>query len=84
MNAYKVLFEGATAEIVEKKSRFIADVCPVESEAEAAAFVETIRKKYWDCKHHCSAFTIGEKNEITRCSDDGEPSGTAGDGPFWI
>ena len=78
MKAYKVLYEGASAEIVEKKSRFIADVKPVESEAEAAAFLESIRKKYWDCRHHCSAFTIGENNEITRCSDDGEPSGTAG------
>ena len=72
MKAYKVLYEGASAEIVEKKSRFIADVKPVESEAEATAFLESIRKK------HCSAFTIGENNEITRCSDDGEPSGTAG------
>ena len=78
MKAYKVLYEGASAEIVEKKSRFIADVKPVESEAEATAFLESIRKKYWDCRHHCSAFTIGENNEITRCSDDGEPSGTAG------
>lgn len=69
MKAYKVLYEGASAEIVEKKSRFIADVKPVESEAEATAFLESIRKKYWDCRHHCSAFTIGENNEITRCSD---------------
>ena len=74
MKAYKVLYEGASAEIVEKKSRFIADVKPVESEAEATAFLESIRKKYWDCRHHCSAFTIGENNEITRCSDDGEPA----------
>ena len=75
---YKILYEGASAEIVEKKSRFIADVAAVETEAEAMAFLESIRKKYWDCKHHCSAFTVGENNEITRCSDDGEPSGTAG------
>lgn len=78
MKAYKILFEGASAEIVEKKSRFIADVCAVDSEAEAAAFVEKMRKKYWDCRHHCSAFVIGENNEVSRCSDDGEPSGTAG------
>ena len=51
---------------------------PVASEAEAAAFIGAVRKKYWDASHNCSAFTIGRKHELTRCSDDGEPSGTAG------
>lgn len=74
----RILFEGGSAEIVEKKSRFIADTCPVNSEEEAAVFLESVRRKYWDCKHHCSAFTVGENHEITRCSDDGEPAGTAG------
>ena len=78
LKRYKVLYHGGTAEIIEKKSRFIANVTRVESEAEAAAFVESIRKKYWDCRHHCSAFVLGANHEITRCSDDGEPSGTAG------
>ena len=78
LERYKTVYRGKEGEIIEKKSRFIADVKPVESEAEATAFLESIRKKYWDCRHHCSAFTIGENNEITRCSDDGEPSGTAG------
>lgn len=78
MKAYKVLYEGASAEIVEKKSRFIADVRKVESEEEATAFIEEIKKKYWDARHHCSAFVIGQKGQLTRCSDDGEPSGTAG------
>lgn len=75
---YKVVTEGGTGEIVEKKSRFIATVKPVETEEEAVAFVESMKKKYWDARHNCSAFVIGSKNEITRCSDDGEPSGTAG------
>ena len=74
----KILYRGGTAEIIEKKSRFIADTAPVETEAEAAAFLEGIRKKYWDCRHHCSAYVIGDKAELTRCSDDGEPAGTAG------
>ena len=76
--AVKFLYAGGVGEIVEKKSRFIAETAPVHSEEEAAAFLETIRKKYWDAGHHCSAFVIGEKNPVTRCSDDGEPSGTAG------
>lgn len=75
---YKIVLEGGEGEIVEKKSRFIATVQPVESEEEAVAFIESIKKKYWDARHNCSAFIIGSKNEITRCSDDGEPSGTAG------
>jgi uncharacterized YigZ family protein len=49
-----------------------------ESEAEAVAFVEETKKKYWDARHNCSAFVIGSRGELTRCSDDGEPSGTAG------
>lgn len=75
---YRVLLEGGQGELVEKKSRFIATVRPVESEQEAAAFIEEMKKKYWDASHNCSAFVIGKKAELTRCSDDGEPSGTAG------
>ncbi|MBR2950748.1 MAG: YigZ family protein [Lachnospiraceae bacterium] len=75
---YKILLSGGEGEIVEKKSRFIATVRPVESEEEAAAFIEEMKKKYWDARHNCSAFVIGKKAELTRCSDDGEPSGTAG------
>ncbi|WP_442905441.1 YigZ family protein [Kineothrix sp. MB12-C1] len=75
---YKVLKEGGRGEIVEKKSRFIATLTPVESEEEAAAFVEEMKKKYWDARHNCSAFVLGERAQITRCSDDGEPGGTAG------
>ncbi len=74
----KFIYEGGQGEIVEKKSRFLADVAAVSSEEEASAFLESIRKKYWDARHHCSAFVLGDHNEITRCSDDGEPAGTAG------
>ena len=75
---YRMVLEGGQAELVEKKSRFIANVRPVESEAEAVAFIDEMKKKYWEARHNCSAFVIGTKAELTRCSDDGEPSGTAG------
>lgn len=75
---YKIVHKGGEAEIIEKKSRFIAYVRPVNSEEEATAFIEEIKKKNWNARHNCSAFVIGKNNELTRCSDDGEPSGTAG------
>lgn len=75
---YRVIVEEGTGEITEKKSRFIATVKRVGSEEEAVAFVEAMKKKYWDASHNCSAMVIGERGELTRCSDDGEPSGTAG------
>lgn len=78
MNGVKIVYRGGEGEIIEKKSRFIATVCPVNSESEAVAFIEKTKKKYWDARHNCHAFVIGERNEISRCSDDGEPSGTAG------
>lgn len=76
--AYRTIHRGGTGEIEEKKSRFIATVRPVHSEEEAQAFLEEMRKKYWDARHNCHAFVIGERNELARSSDDGEPSGTAG------
>ena len=75
---YKVLYQGGMGEIVEKKSRFIAITMPIETEEEAIAFFESIRKKYWDATHHCTAFVLGRNHEIQRCNDDGEPSQTAG------
>lgn len=73
-----VLLKGAEAQIVEKKSRFLAETAAVHSEEEAAAFLESVRKKYWDARHHCSAWTVGFRQPLTHASDDGEPSGTAG------
>lgn len=77
-NGCRILLEDGSGEIIEKKSRFIANVRKVESEQEAVAFIEEMKKKYWDARHNCSAFVIGRRAELTRCSDDGEPSGTAG------
>ena len=74
----KIIYTGGEGEIVEKKSRFIATLRPVQTEAEAIAFIGEMKKKYWDARHNCSAFVIGKNQEISRCSDDGEPSQTAG------
>jgi uncharacterized YigZ family protein len=75
---YKFVYQGGAGEIEEKKSRFIASIQPVSTEEEAIAFFNRKKKEYWDARHNCTAFTIGEKHENTRCNDDGEPSGTAG------
>lgn len=75
---YKIIEYGGTGEIVEKKSRFIADVQAVYTEEEANAFIEAIKKRYWDARHHCYAYVLGEQGQTLRFSDDGEPSGTAG------
>lgn len=78
LSQYKTVYAGGEAEIIEKKSRFIATVKPVKSEEEAIAFIEGLKKKYWNATHNCSAYVIGEHFQVQRCSDDGEPSGTAG------
>ncbi|MGN0425917.1 MAG: YigZ family protein [Acetatifactor sp.] len=78
VQSYRVVLEGGEGIYEEKKSRFIATVRSCETEAEAVEFIETMKKKYWDARHNCSAFVIGSRGELTRCSDDGEPSGTAG------
>ena len=75
---YKVVYRQGIGEYEEKKSRFIANIAPVSSEKEAAVFIESVRKKYYDARHNCTAFIIGRNRELTRCSDDGEPGGTAG------
>lgn len=78
LQKYRTVYEGNEAEIVEKKSRFIAQVRPIRDEEEALAFIESVRKTFWDARHHCFAYVIGERCEVQRCSDDGEPQGTAG------
>lgn len=78
MSDYIVVKEGAEGLYEEKKSRFIGMTFKVDNEEQVAMILEAVKKKYWDARHNCHAFVIGENNEITRCSDDGEPSGTAG------
>lgn len=74
----KTVYLAGEGEIIEKKSRFIATVKIVHSEEDAVQFIESMKKKYWDATHNCSAYVIGERKELMRCSDDGEPQGTAG------
>ena len=78
MQSYKTVKQYGEGEIEEKKSRFLGKIKPVSTEEEAIAFIESIKKQYWDARHNCYAFIIGENSESIRCSDDGEPSGTAG------
>ena len=61
-----------------KKSRFICHLKRIENEQEARAFINQIKKEHWKANHNCSAYTLGDRQEIQRSSDDGEPSGTAG------
>ncbi|MGF7034628.1 putative YigZ family protein [Paenibacillus mucilaginosus] len=75
---YRTVRAFGTAEIVIKKSRFIGFAKPVTTEEEAVAFIEGIKKEHWNATHNCSAYMIGERDEIQKASDDGEPSGTAG------
>lgn len=74
----RTIYLAGEGEIIEKKSRFIATVKIVHSEDAAVQFIESMKKKYWDATHNCSAYVIGERKELMRCSDDGEPQGTAG------
>lgn len=78
MIRHKAVYRGGSGEIVEKKSRFIANIKSVETVEEAQVYIEEMKKKYWDARHNCSAFSVGTEQVTTRCSDDGEPSGTAG------
>lgn len=76
--SYKTLAAYGKEEIVIKKSRFIGYALPVETEAEAGAFIEKIRKQHWDANHNCYAYQIGAHDDIQKSNDDGEPAGTAG------
>jgi uncharacterized YigZ family protein len=79
VESFYTIYKDASDEIVVKKSRFIASLCPVESEEEAMLFIENIRKRFWDASHNCYAFIAGiGSNPIMRFNDDGEPSRTAG------
>ena len=75
---YKTVLQPGTDEITEKKSRFIGYICHAETEAEANAFVQEIKKKHYDARHNCFAYVLGEQQSTLKFSDDGEPGGTAG------
>lgn len=75
---FTVKKEVSEHEIIIQKSRFIAHIKRAENEGEAQEFIQALKKKYWDATHNCSAYLIGENDQIQKANDDGEPSGTAG------
>ena len=77
MTEYLVPFMDGESEFVEKRSRFISHIWRVETEAEARAHIEEMKKKYYDARHNCWYYLLKEGN-VVRYSDDGEPQGTAG------
>ena len=78
---YKTVIKDGFSEVVEKKSRFLGEAVHAETLADAEAYIAAVKKRHYDARHHCFAFVVGvpgTPGEITRSSDDGEPSGTAG------
>ena len=75
---YHTVRQAARIELVERKSRFIADCRPLADEAEAQQFIRGIRDEFPDATHHVYAWILGGENQLQRYSDDGEPQGTAG------
>lgn len=75
---FRTVYQEASIVDHVKKSRFIGYVKPVSSVEEAQIFIETIKKKHWDASHNVPCYVIGDRMQIQKFSDDGEPSGTAG------
>lgn len=78
LSQYRTVKEYKEHEIIIQKSRFICYIDRATTEEEALTFIQTIKKKNWNATHNCSAYLIGEQDQIQKAHDDGEPSGTAG------
>lgn len=76
--AFRTIAHAGHGFYEEKKSRFLGEARPVQSQEEVSSILEDIRKETYDARHHCYAFVIGAERTQKRSSDDGEPSGTAG------
>ena len=76
MSEFRVPFAPAQSEFVEKRSRFISHIWPVESEEQAQQYIKEMKARYYDARHNCWCYRIG--HAVARYSDDGEPQGTAG------
>lgn len=76
--SYYTIQKNGYGEYEEKKSRFLGEAIPVQSEEEIQEELTRIRKHYYDARHHCSAYVLGEKRDRKKASDDGEPQGSAG------
>ena len=82
MEEFTTILNDEITEIVEKKSRFIANIYHVENVEETEEKIKSTKKKYYDAKHNCIAYRVIENGKVVeKASDDGEPSGTAG-GPM--
>ena len=75
---FRTVKAPSSVELVINRSRFIGQCFPISTEREALDKLAALRKQYWDATHNCYAYSVGEKGEIARFSDDGEPGGTAG------
>lgn len=78
LEPYRTAAREVEIERIEKRSKFIARVCPVTSAEEAEAFVARVRERHSSADHNVPTYIVGLHGEIQKCSDDGEPSGTAG------
>ena len=78
MANFRTVFEYGEAVDIINKSRFIGYIKPIETVQEATAFIEEIKKKHWDASHNVPVYVLGDKFQVQKYSDDGEPSGTAG------
>lgn len=78
LTTYYTVKQAGSHEIIIQKSRFIGYVQRVKTEEEAQNFIQQIKKKHYDATHNCSAYIIGDRDQIQKANDDGEPSGTAG------
>ncbi|NPC94330.1 YigZ family protein [Bacillus sp. WMMC1349] len=78
LQSYLTVSGEGIYEIVIEKSRFICHLNRANSEEEAQHFIQKIKKQHWNATHNCSAYLIGENDQIQKANDDGEPSGTAG------
>jgi len=76
--SYKIITSNGKGEIEEKKSRFIGEAFFVKSQEEAVSIIEKVTKENYDARHVCYAYVIGDRSETVKCSDNGEPQGTAG------
>lgn len=78
MDTYTTIDKGAESQLTEKRSRFLAFAHHAADESEAKSIAAAYKKKYYDARHVCYAYAVGNRGETTRANDDGEPSGTAG------
>lgn len=77
MESYKTIKSAAVVELVEKRSRFIGQIIPAQKLEDVQSFLDKVKAKHWDARHHVPAYLLRD-GQLERCSDDGEPSGTAG------